>query len=51
MEIGQPLKRHTVVPLKEPIPHRTEPSLPAPAPTSPARPTTIPERVDTYRLA
>jgi hypothetical protein len=39
-DIGKPMKRVRVVPLTEPVPDRTEPALPAPAPREP-----VPEKV------
>jgi hypothetical protein len=33
MELGQPIKRHTVVPLRHPMPAQ-EPSYPSPLPSS-----------------
>jgi hypothetical protein len=49
MEIGRPMKRHTVIPLKEPIPQRSEPFIPPLEPSTPQQPTPVPvlpERVE-----
>jgi len=45
MEIGKPIKRHTVIPLKSPVqaPEPVAPPLPARTPKEPAR---MPEKVD-----